>query len=120
MLHMSGINPVLVLRLAQEQPVHQQGNLSAPLLALHKTQHVFHALNASLQSSRSDAHLCCNAHWACVGVALAHHDAAQSDQRGSSKPKLLCTQQRCNCDVTACAHLPISLLTQHMQTAASK
>jgi hypothetical protein len=69
---------------------------------------------------RSHAHLCCDAHWACVGVALAHHDAAQSDQRGSSKPKLLCTQQRCNCDVTACAHLPISLLKQHMQTAASE
>jgi hypothetical protein len=50
MLHMSGINPVLVHRLAQEQLLHQQGNLSAPLLVLQKTEHVFHALNASLQS----------------------------------------------------------------------
>jgi hypothetical protein len=49
MLHMSGINPELVLRLAQEQPVHQQGNLSAPQLVLYKTEHVVHAINASLQ-----------------------------------------------------------------------
>jgi hypothetical protein len=54
-------------------------------------------------------HLCCNAHWACIGVALAHHDTAQRDEGSCRKPKLLCAQQRSDCDVTPRAHLPICL-----------
>ena len=47
--------------------------------------------------------------WALVGVALAHHDAAQRDERGRREAKLLGTQQRCDGNVTPGAQLTVHL-----------
>ena len=47
--------------------------------------------------------------WAGVGVALAHHDAAHGDQRGSGEPKLLCSQHGGDSHVTTGTQLPVHL-----------
>ena len=79
----------------------------------HTTAKTPHKIPASVHTNNFErTYLCCNAHGACVCVALAHHDAAHGDQGGGGKTKLLGTQQRSNSDVTTCAHLTISLQTQ--------
>lgn len=51
----------------------------------------------------------CDANWAGVGVALAHHDTANGDEGRSGKPKLLSSQQGSYCGVESCPHLAICL-----------
>ncbi len=55
------------------------------------------------------AHLGGDAHGAGVGVALAHHDAADGDQRRGAEAKLLRAQQRRYRDVAPGLHLAVSL-----------
>ena len=44
-----------------------------------------------------------------IKVAFAHHDTADSNQWNSRKPKFFCTQHGCNCYVSACFKLAVSL-----------
>ena len=50
-----------------------------------------------------------NTHWAGVGVALPHHDAAQGDEGGGGEAELLSSQQGGHGNVPAGAHLAICL-----------
>ena len=50
-----------------------------------------------------------NTHRTGIQVALAHHDTAQNDERGSTKAKLLGTQQGHENDITTSLDLSVNL-----------
>ena len=55
------------------------------------------------------SHLGTSHTWTLVGMALAHHDAAEGNERGRGEAKLLGTQEGSNRHITSSAELAVNL-----------
>mmetsp|Transcript_139258 Transcript_139258/g.353067 ORF Transcript_139258/g.353067 Transcript_139258/m.353067 type:complete len:299 (-) Transcript_139258:3120-4016(-) len=75
----------------------------------HEHQVVHHVLRHTFEFLAEDWVLGCNADWASIQVALAHHDATQGDERRRGHRNLLCPKQSGHDDIAPGSDLAVSL-----------